>query len=183
MAIRIPYGIDPDEVWDLDFCAEMARGRARIELEVAKSLRASAATERNPEAHAALLMAAERAERNAKEAGDDLAGYTPGSGPSFRVGAIPGVRRAELVGRHQEVSAMAEGREKAMASVEWARDVVSAAVKGHANLKTSSGREVPFDSEGGRPSAKTLEAYSQILTDLAWAILGQQRLGPDGKNA
>ena len=29
MAIRIPYGIDPDEVWELDYCAEVARVKRR----------------------------------------------------------------------------------------------------------------------------------------------------------
>ena len=35
----------------------------------------------------------------------------------------------------------------------------------------------------GRVSDRTLEAYGQVLVDLAWVVLSQQRLGPDGKNA
>lgn len=181
MAIRIPYGIDPDEIWDLDFCAEVARGRARLESAVAKTLRESAET-KAPDAKAALEAQAALAEKRAAEAEADLTGYEAGSGPIFKVGSIPGRRRAELTGRHQELAALDDGKEKAVGLAEWSRDVAAAAVKSHRNLRTAGGREVTFDLTDGRPSERTLEAYAPILADLAWIVLAQQRLGPDGKN-
>ncbi len=183
MAIRIPYGIDPDEVWEVDYCAEVARTRARIERDVAASMRDAAAAERTPEGRASMEAAAARAEARAGQAETDLAGYVPGSGTVFRVGAIPCRRRAELLGRQQEVAALAEGKEKALALAEWSRDVVAVAVKGHRNLKTSRGADVPFELTDGRVSDRTLEAYGHVLVDLAWIVLTQQHLGPDGKNA
>ena len=183
MAIHIPYGIDPDEIWEVDYCAEVARTRSRIERDVAASMRDTAAGERSPEGRAALEASATRADARAAEAEADLAGYVAGSGPIFRVGAIPGRRRAELLGRHQEIAALSDGKEKALALAEWSRDVVAVAVKGHRNLKTARGLDVPFELTDGRVSDRTLEAYGQVLVDLAWVVLSQQRLGTDGKNA
>lgn len=183
MAIRIPYGIDPDETWDVDFCAEVARSGIQMERQVASAMREAQLTAKSPEARASLEASAARADARAKEAEADLAGYRAGSGPIFRVGAIPGRRRAELLGRHQEVSALEEGQAKALATTDWARDVVAIAVKGHRNLRTIRGAEVPFELTDGRVSDRTLEAYGQVLVDLAWVVLSQQRLEADGKNA
>lgn len=183
MAIRIPYGIDPDEVWELDFCAEVARMKARVERDVAASYRESAAQAKDASDRLDLETAAAKCEARAVEADADLAGYQPGTGPIFQVGAIPGRRRAELLGRRQELNALRVGEEKAGGLADWARDVVSASVRGHRNLLRASGGEVPFEAVEGRPSARTLEAYGPILADLAWVVVSQQRLGADGKNA
>jgi hypothetical protein len=183
MAIRIPYGIDPDEVWDLDFCAEVTRGKASMERETARSLRETAAELPDADRRAALLASADLAEARATSTDADLKAYTPGSGPVFQVGAIPGKRRAELLGRHQEASGMPDVATRLVAMAEWAREVVAATVKGHRNLRTASGRELAFDSHDGRPSDRTIEAYAPILADLAWVILFQQRIQADAKNA
>lgn len=182
MAIRIPYGIDPEEVWELDFCAEVARMKARVERDVARSYREALAQEKSDGARQDLEASAARSEARAVEADADLAGYVAGSGPIFRVGAIPGRRRAELLGRRQELNALPTGAEKAIGLSDWARDVVAASVRGHRNLRRASGGEVPFDAVDGRPSERTLEAYDPILADLAWVVVSQQRLGADGKN-
>lgn len=183
MAIRIPYGIDVDEVWELDFCAESARAFIRLHQVTAESLRATAAVEKDEARKEAFNNAATEAEGKAQAAEADLKGYLPGSGPVFRVGSILARRRAELVGRKVEVDSMPEGSARAVAQVEWARDVVLAAVKGHRNLVRPAGGEVPFDLVDGKPSERTLEAYGSILSELAWVIFAQQRLGPDAKNA
>lgn len=160
MTIRIPHGIDPNEIIDLDLCQASTRLRVRVEGDVAERLK-----DAGQQAASAAALA------RCEEARADLAAYQPGTGPVFRVAHIPMRSRASLTGRQTELQAMPEGVAKSEAWLTWARDVVAAAVRGHSGLKTASGREIPFLAHDGKPSEATLDAYGPFLVDLAWTVL------------
>lgn len=184
MAVRIPFGIDPAERWDIDYCAENARSQVELQRAMVKGLEEAAAAEKDQDKALALTVEAEKHRRLLAEAETDQVSYVPESGPVFTVTAIPATRRAELGGRHAEIEAMPEGKVQALARAEWSEDVLRLGIRGHRNLKTRSGRDLPYaaDDKGG-PNDATLAAYGAILVDLAWKVLEAQRLGAAGKNA
>lgn len=184
--IKIPFGIDPEETFELDYCLALGRyevenAEARIEQLRGKSDPAKA------EETAKRLELLERMLQSAKE---DLAAYVPGSGPIFMVGHIPNGKRAEIGGESLALLKIEGEVESAKRNREWAENVVRWAVRGHRNLKTASGADVAFITETDKwlgaeravVGRKTLEAYQLVIDDLAILVLRAQRLGETGKN-
>lgn len=203
----IPYGLNPDETWEIDFAADRAKRELAFLAAYATSLREQAggvkpiasvvvngvAAQQFDVERVKTELLAQAAELDKKAAAlqAELAAYVPRSGPIFTVGAIPNGLRAEIAGEAREKGALPDGTEKVRRDVAWAEKVVRAAIRGHANLISSkSGAPVPFDSEPvdflGKqrqaPSQRTLEAYQPILQDLALAALESQRLDETRKN-
>jgi hypothetical protein len=175
----IPYGLNPDETWEIDFAAERAKSTVQ-------DLRGAAARVTEKDA-----TAAKRIEEQAAALEAELAAYVPGSGPVFVVGPIPNGMRAEIAGEAQALGSVTDDVEHARRDVAWSEKVIRWAVRGHRNLRTARGAEVAFEAEevewDGRKrklvARPTLEAYQPILGDLALACLRSQRLDEAGKNA
>lgn len=185
----IPYGVNADEVWQLDFAA--ARGRRDLEIhrDAIERSRQLAAREADEAKREGLARAVAELEKKAAALEADLAAYVPGSGPVFQVGHIPNALRAELVGEAQEID-QATGAERMRRDVAWSEKVVRWAVRGHDNLRGRGGTVIPFGSdpitwEGQprpSPDRRTLEAYQPFLADLALLAWQSQRLDEAGKN-
>jgi len=179
MAIRIPYGIDPDETWELDLCAALATYAVETwEHTVAR------AKEKGDDA------ATSAAEKALDAARADLAGYEAGSGPVFKIGHIPNGKRAEIGGEAMAKARLEIGPESEKRTRAWSEEVVRWSVRGHRNLRTRAGAEVAFVSEAEKwlgverqlVSRRTLESYQAVVDDLAILILRSQRLGETAKN-
>lgn len=193
MATRIPYGIDPDETFELDFCLEQATGLVEIRERILRNAKERAtrgdAVEgaSKPGAETELLTA----EKALEAARAELAAYVPGTGPIFVVGHIPNGKRAEISGESGELAQLGPGSATEKRGREWSEGVVRWAVRGHRNLTTRSGKTIPFvtveETWLGEPrqlvARKTLEAYQVVIDELALLILRAQRLGETGKNA
>jgi hypothetical protein len=188
--LSIPYAIDPDEVWEIDFVRSVAKRQIKVLDSVIAGFDEDVREAKDEEGRK--RFEAERARLAEKRAAlaADLAAYT-GGGPVFTVGHLPGAKRAGLAGEGQAIGVLAAGSEKATRDREWAREVVRWSVKGHAGLL--AGREkkpVPFAAESvtwsGSPrevvSERTLDAYEPIVLDLALAIWDSQRLDGAEKN-
>lgn len=204
MALRIPYGVDPDETWEVDYVQESARRLIRANRAAAAVAREEAQRidpDRLPEGERQaarerverVLAAAAACDAQAAKLEADLAGYTPGSGPVFVVGPLPNGKRGEIRGEGLEVARLGEGKDANARDERWAEEVVRWSVRGHRGLKSRRGAELPFVPEtitwAGEPrqvvSRKTLEAYgaSRVLSELALLVLDSQRLEEAGKNA
>lgn len=206
--MRIPVGIDPSEVWEVDFCLEAGRfaveawretlARAR-EVEAAAMVGAEkgvgddeegAVKAKQAQAEAAEKVAA--AERGLAAAEADLASYVPGTGPTFVVGHIPGARRAEIAGMMADTRAAKTDRERFPAEQAWRREVVRWAVRGHRGLFRRDGSEQAFDGRQvalagetiTQPTERQLEVYvgAGMLGDLCSICLRPQGLDEAGKN-
>lgn len=175
----IPYGLNPDETWEIDFASVRAKAAIR-------DLRA--AVERMREKDPEMSM---RLEGRAVALEAELAAYEPGSGPIFTVGPIPNGMRAEVAGEAAAIGEVVDPVDHERRDVAWSEKVVRWSVRGHRNLRSRNGTEVPFATEevewDGRKrklvARATLEAYQMILGDLALACLRSQRLDEAGKNA
>lgn len=191
MGLQIPYGIDPDETWELDFVEASARRTiGRLEEELAKA-KERAEKEKDEKKRETLLDQVKAAEDAKAKLETDLAGYTPGTGPIFTLGPIPNGKRAELLGETIEVERAEGPKEAAIKDTAWAENVVRWSVRGHRNLKSGkSGKALPFHTEkvsfAGEErevvARKTLEAYGRFLGDLALVVLRSQRIDEAGKN-
>jgi hypothetical protein len=191
MSLLIPYGVDPDETWEIDFARALAERTIRLSREVAKRVLENAAKEPDAKKKATLERAAKLSAEKVEALEVDLAKYEPGSGPVFIVGSIPNGKRGELAGEAYDVSRIEEGKTRGARDDAWAAEVVRWTVRGHRNLRRRDGAEIPFAAETMKwngedrqvPSRRTLEAYGPILSDLALTILDSQRLDEAGKNA
>ncbi len=185
----IPYGLNPDETWELDFAEARARHELAILADVEKRLRADAA-KLNGDEQAAVAAEADAVAEKAAALRADLAAYEPRSGPVFTVGAIPNAMRAEIAGERQEIDRMEPGTERSRREVASSEKIVRWAIRGHSNLRSRSGAPVPFVAETiawegqsrSAPARVTLEAYQPILSDLALQALLAQRIDEAGKN-
>lgn len=190
----IPYGLSPDETWALDFAAARARREIALLRGAAKAAREAVAQARvsvqDGEA-APKIPTGERLDAAAADVEKELAAYQPRTGPVFVVGPIPNALRAEIAGEHEEVMRLPEGAERQRRLMEWSEKVIRWSIRGHTNLRSRSGEQVPFDAEDltgpdGRarkgPSRRTLEAYQPIVHDLALAALASQRMDEVEKN-
>jgi hypothetical protein len=189
----IPYGLNPNETWEVDFAAERARWMAEVWRAAAASAREEVSRlEKKPrppdgsDPAEVQLRVAEDLERRVRDLEAELATYAPRSGPSFIVGHIPNAMRAEILGELAELRGMPDGAERVKRDVAWSEKVVRYSVRGHTGLRDRRGAELAFVSEplDGRPSPAraTLEAYQPILGDLANLALRSQRLDGAGKN-
>lgn len=182
----IPYGVNPDETWELDFPAVRAKRQIEKLRAAAERLRAKA---EKPGGEAS-LEAANELDRKRAALEAELAEYKPGTGPIFVVGHMPNALRAEIIGESDEIIALPPGVEGSRRDTAWCEKVVRWTVRGHRGLRTASGVEVPFVAEAftwegqarSAPSRQTLEAYQEILGDLAPLALLGQRLDEAGKN-
>jgi hypothetical protein len=185
----VPYGLNPDETWELDFAAARAKHELAILAATEKALRDDAARKGGPDAEA-LLREADAVKASADALRAELDTYTPRSGPLFTIGAIPNAMRAEIAGERQEIDRMPPGPERERRDVALAEKVIRWTVRGHEQLRTRSGASIPFVSDPlpweGRtrtsPARATLEAYQPILHDLSLHALRSQRLDEAGKN-
>jgi hypothetical protein len=192
MALHIPYGLDPDETWEVDF-AEASAQRAIEEITArAADLKLAAEEAKDPEKKVAILAGVKAAEEAKAKLEGDLATYVRGTGTIFIVGPLPNGKRAELLGESYEVNRIAPGKDHSVRDTAWSEEVVRWTVRGHRNFKSGkSGRDLPFHTEeasfaGEKRSVvgrKTLEAYGRFIGELALVVLRSQRLDEAGKNA
>jgi hypothetical protein len=202
--MRVPVGIDITETWSVDLCLEGGRHSVELWRAIAERARAElAALPALPTDAAEEVAAGARSERQAlearvatadaslAEAQRDLAAYVPGSGPSITLGHVPAAKRAEIAGMMSDAEKPTTDREKAAAQHAWRREIVRWAVRGHANLKTGRGADVPFESEEARiagevlrvPTERQIERYGHFLGDLANVAMEPQQLDGVEKNA
>jgi hypothetical protein len=185
----IPYGLNPDETWQVDFAAERARDELQVLADTVADLREQATRAGAPVSE--IEARAAKVEEKAKQLEAELAAYTPKSGPVFTIGPIPNGLRAEIAGERMEISRLEWGAERERREAAWSEKVVLNAVRGHENLRSRSGAAVPFGADSitgpagahACPNRKTIEAYQPILHDLAHLCLKSQRLDEAGKNA
>jgi hypothetical protein len=192
MALRIPYGLDPDETWEIDF-AEASAQRAVEEIgEKAAALKVAAEAEKDEAKRATLLAGVKAAEETKAKLEGELAAYVRGAGTIFIVGPLPNGKRAELLGESYEVTKIAPGKDHSVRDTSWSEEVVRWTVRGHRNFKSGkSGKDLPFHTEtadfaGEKRTVvgrKTLEAYGRFIGELALVALRSQRLDEAGKNA
>jgi hypothetical protein len=186
----VPYGLNPDETWELDFAAARAKREIGLLRSTAEFIQEKAQRTADAEAKKAHEATAADLEQKAKALQAELAAYFPRSGPIFSVGAIPNGMRAEIAGERQEIDRLDGGAEKSRRELAWAEKIAHWAIRGHTNLLQRSGVAIPFKAEtvqwAGRartaPDRDTLEAYQPILHDLALLALESQRLDEAGKN-
>ncbi len=190
MALPIPYGVDPDETWEIDLTRVLAERGIELGRAVARNVREKAAKETDAKKRTELEAVAKASEDGSTKLEADVAAYVPGSGPVFTVGPIPNGKRGAVAGEGVELSRLTDARERGERDDAWSAEVVRWAVRGHRNLRRRDGTEIPFISEAVKwvgverqvVSAKTLEAYGPFLGDLALAILESQRLDEARKN-
>ncbi len=198
MALRIPYGLDPDETWEVDFVEASAQRAIERFTRTAEELEEAAKTERDPEKKAAILNGVKAAKEGRTKLAADLVKYERGTGPIFVLGPLPNAKRAEFLGESYEVGKIQADKEREVRDTAWSEDVVRWSVRGHRNFFDGKARdedgnqkelvfvaeEVPFCGEKRKVvGRRTLEAYGRFIGELALVVLRSQRLDEAGKNA